>query len=96
MKPVLVTWEDASVDPDGPWVDQEACHPMPAKIFQQLGFLLEDSDECIVLTHAMEGPGKGLMASRERIPRGMVRSVIFLAPEVIAPSKLKGPRRSSK
>jgi hypothetical protein len=76
-----VEWEDAWVDADGPWVDQEACKPMEAKIFRQLGFLLEDNDDCIVLTHAMEGPGKGLMASRERIPRGMVRSITELAPK---------------
>lgn len=81
MRPVIVEWEDASVDADGPWVDQEACHPMQPKLFKQLGFLLEDTAECIVLTHAMEGPGKGLMASRERIPRGMVRSITELAPK---------------
>ncbi len=54
---------------------------MKAKLFQQVGFIIEDNDECIVLTHAMEGPGKGLMASPERIPRGMVRSITELAPK---------------
>lgn len=81
MRPVIVEWEDASVHPEGPWVDQETCLPMQAKLFKQLGFLLEDNDLCIVLTHAMEGPGKGLMASPERIPRGMVRSITELAPK---------------
>lgn len=75
---VLIHWEDASVEDAGPWVVQEDAKPMPPKIFAQVGFLLEDTDAAVVLTHAMETPGKGLMASRERIPRGMVRSITYL------------------
>lgn len=78
---MLVEWEDAHVETEGPWVWQEEAKPMQPKVFQQVGFLLEDDLDCIVLTHAMEGPGKGLMASRERIPRGMVRSITELAPK---------------
>jgi hypothetical protein len=76
---VLLVWEDAHQEAEGPWVWQEEAKPMLPKIFHQVGFLLEDTPECVVLTHAMEGPGKGLMATRERIPRGMVRSITDLA-----------------
>lgn len=81
MRPVLLVWEDASVEDVGPWVDQEDCKPLAPKVFHQLGFLLEETPEHVILTHAMEGPGKGLMASRERIPRGMVRSITDLGPK---------------
>ena len=84
-RPVLVEWEDASVEDIGPWVDQENAKPLPVKVFKQVGFLLEDTPECIVLTCAMERLGSGLMASRERIPRGMVRSIVDLAPAAVKP-----------
>jgi hypothetical protein len=77
---VMIQWEDASVEDCGPWVVQEDAKPMPVKLFHQVGFLLEDTPECVVMTCAMEEPGKGLMASRERIPRGMVRSIVDLVP----------------
>ncbi len=86
-RPVLVEWEDASVEDIGPWVDQENAKPLVAKVFRQVGFLLEDTPECIVLTCAMERLGSGLMASRERIPRGMVRSIVDLAPAAAKPSR---------
>jgi hypothetical protein len=80
MNVVLVEWEDASTDDEGPWVRVEGAQPIPAKVFLQVGFLLEDTPEAIVLTAAVEPAGKGLMASRERIPRGMVRSITVLSP----------------
>lgn len=88
---VLCTWEDASQEGCGPWVSQEDAKPMAATIFHQVGFILEDTPECVVLTCAMEEPGKGLMASRERIPRGMVRSIVDLVP-----AAAKSPARSKR
>lgn len=84
---VAVVWEDAHTESDGPWVWQAEAKPLTAKIFHQVGFLLEDTPECIVLTCAMEPTGQGLMASRERIPRGMVRSIVDLAPAAAKPSR---------
>ena len=86
---VWVVWEDASVEDIGPWVDQENAKPMRVTLFNQVGFLLEDTPECVVLTCAMEEPGKGLMASRERIPRGMVRSLVDLVPDAVKPPARK-------
>lgn len=86
---VAVTWEDAHTESEGPWVWQKEAKPLAAKIFHQVGFLLEDTPECIVLTSAMEPGAEGLMASRERIPRGMVRSIVDLAPAAKLPAKAK-------
>ena len=77
---VLLVWEDAHTESEGPWVWQVDAKPLTPKIFHQVGFLLEDTPECVVLTSAMEPNASGLMAARERIPRGMVRSITDLAP----------------
>jgi hypothetical protein len=82
---VLLSWEDASCEGSGPWVSQEDAPPMRVVIFHQVGFVLEDTPECIVLTCAMENRPDGLMASRERIPRGMVRSIVDLVPDAAKP-----------
>lgn len=85
----LVSWEDASQEGSGPWVSQEDAPPMRIVIFHQVGFILEDSPECIVMTCAMENRPDGLMASRERIPRGMVRSIVNLIADTTKPAVKK-------
>lgn len=75
--PVLVEWEDASVLDTETWVDRASAKEARATIFSQVGFLLEDTKEHIVLTCTM---GDTLMGARTRIPRGMVRSITPLAP----------------
>lgn len=69
---VLVEWEDASVVDDSTWVAKKnmpEAHPI---IFQQVGWLLEWTPAHLVMTEAM---GDEMMAARNRIPSGMVRSV---------------------
>jgi hypothetical protein len=73
-----VEWEDAVAEA-GPWVDRNS-PPMTPKVFLQVGWLLEDTRDAIVLTHAVEPDGTGLVAARERIPRGMVRKIRALTP----------------
>lgn len=73
----MVEWEDASVLDTETWVDRASMPEAKATIFSQVGFLLEDTDEHVVLTCTM---GDLLIGQRTRIPRGMVRSVTPLAP----------------
>ncbi len=68
---VLVEWEDATQLDAGPWADNEPVAYKP-KVFQQVGFLLSDTAEGVILTHAWSD---NLVATRDQIPRGMVRSV---------------------
>lgn len=80
MKLVLVIWEDASQEA-GPWVAMPASAPMAPRVFKQVGWLTSMTRKEIVLTQAIEDiqAGEvGLMAARERIPRGMVRSITEL------------------
>lgn len=75
--PVLVEWEDASVLDNETWVARASAPEAKATIFSQVGFLLEDTPEHVVITCTM---GDTLMGARTRIPRGMVRSITPLAP----------------
>lgn len=77
LQAVCVVWEDASVLDSETWVDRASMPEAKATIFSQVGFLLEDTKDHIVLTCTM---GDRLIGSRTRIPRGMVRSVTPLAP----------------
>lgn len=90
MKPVLIVWEDASAE-SGPWVHADEAGSMPIKVFHQVGWLLSMTSTEVVLSQAIEPDGKGLMAARERIPAGMIRSIVELTPG--EPVKL--PRRKS-
>lgn len=71
---VLVEWEDATQLDSGPWADNETPAYTP-KLFQQVGFLLSDTPEGVILTHAWSD---NLVATRDQIPRGMVRSIQHL------------------
>lgn len=78
MKAVCVVWEDASTEP-GTWIYVEGATPLQAKVFSQIGWLHSEDEHCVVLTSAVDEEGS-VMAARERIPRGMVRSITELAP----------------
>lgn len=69
---VLVEWEDASVADDGTWVSKKDLPEAKPVIFQQAGWLLEWTEQHLLLTEAL---GDELMAARNRIPAGMVRAV---------------------
>jgi hypothetical protein len=85
---VLIHWEDASVVDDDTWVQS---HNMPAAspvMFQQVGWLLEMTKEHVVLSACI---GADMMSARDRIPRGMVRSITVFDP--MAGQPYKAPRR---
>lgn len=73
---VLVEWEDASATDDSTWVDRSSAPAMPAVIFQQVGWLLEQTDEHLIMTCALS---EKMMAARDRIPAGMVKRIVPLS-----------------
>jgi hypothetical protein len=72
---VAVTWEDASAD-GGAWVDNKD-HAYTPKMFVTVGFLLYDGDDGITLTNSWS---EDMVAARDRIPRGMIHSLVVLEP----------------
>lgn len=70
----LIEWEDATLRDLGTWVDNE---PMAyeAKLFLQVGFVLHDDAEGVIITSAWS-PDK--IAPRDQIPRGMIRKMTYL------------------
>ena len=68
---VLVEWEDATQLDAGPWASNEPVDYKP-KVFQQVGFLISDTPDGVILTHAWSDD---LVAARDQIPRGMIRSI---------------------
>lgn len=73
---VLVEWEDASATDEHTWLDRETAAPMPAVVFQQVGWLIEQTDSHVILTCALSDK---MMAARDRIPAGMVRKIVALS-----------------
>ncbi|MEJ7932595.1 hypothetical protein WG922_21675 [Ramlibacter sp. AN1015] len=71
---VLIEWEDATLRDLGTWVDNEPIK-YEAKMFVQVGFLLSDTDEGVIITSAWS-PEK--IAPRDQIPAGMIRRKVFL------------------
>lgn len=70
----MVEWEDASLLDTEPWVDNEE-QKYDAKLFLQVGFVLYDGKEGVILTAAWS-PDK--IATREQIPRGMIRKITYI------------------
>lgn len=75
---VCVTWEDARTIDAGPWTDNAPTKFKP-HIVQQVGYLMQQSDEGIILTQAWHPE---IIAARDQIPAGMIRSVTFLTERV--------------
>lgn len=68
---VLITWEDAcNLDTDA-WADNNPVKYEP-QLFQQVGFLLHECKEGVIITSAWS---VDKVAPRDQIPRGMIRSV---------------------
>jgi len=88
MKMVRVEWEDASIADEGTWVAREGLAPAHVVIFSQVGYLLGISPTEVLLTAAVSDT---LIAPRDRIPLGMIQSIVELTPG--EPVKL--PRRKS-
>lgn len=74
---VLVQWEDAKVVDDSAWVENKD-HDYKPHIVYQTGFLLADTPEGVILTQAWN---PSLVGARDQIPRGMIRSVVYLHPK---------------
>ncbi len=68
---VAVVWEDAQVMDDGAWVEN-ANHDYKPYLVYQVGFLLSDTPEGLILSQAWNPK---MVGARDQIPRGMVRSV---------------------
>lgn len=89
---VLVEWEDASQVDEGPWVQRSGAEAPTAVLFKTAGWLLELTRSHVVLTATM---GDHLMAPRDRIPRGMVRSIhVFDAADGKPMQPIKRKRRT--
>lgn len=73
---VCVCWEDAKVKDSGPWAENRD-HTYEKHLVFQVGFLLSDTDDGLILT---QGWHPELVAARDQIPRGMVRSITYLEP----------------
>lgn len=77
---VLVEWEDAKLlDNETTWVSADTKSEYSPLIVRQVGFVLEDSEQGLILTHALSD---AVMAPRDQIPRSMIRRIV----------KLKTPR----
>lgn len=71
---VLVLWEDAcNLDTDA-WADNNPVKYEP-KLFHQVGFLLYDGKEGVIITSAWS---LDKVAPRDQIPRGMIRKITKL------------------
>lgn len=69
---VLVAWEDAKVISDGGvWMTNRELHYDP-HIFWQVGFLIKDDKQGIILGEAWHAE---LIGNPTQIPRGMIRSI---------------------
>jgi hypothetical protein len=75
----LVVWEDATQLADGAWMDTNHIKIMKEyspKLFSQVGFVIKDFPEGIILTEAWNAT---LVANPTQIPRGMIRSIEYLS-----------------
>lgn len=78
-KIALVVWEDATQLADGAWMDANHIKIMKEyspKLFSQVGFVIKDFPEGIILTEAWNAT---LVANPTQIPRGMIRSIEYLS-----------------
>ncbi len=86
----LVEWEDASIVDDATWVDRADMPPAHPIVFQQVGWLLEVTSDHVVMTACVSD---GIISARDRIPRGMVRSITKLDPAFGEPYKMPRKRK---
>ena len=75
MKLVHVVWEDATELDDTPWTWHEDSFVYTSVLVNQVGFLLYDGPEGIVITDAYIDTQ---VSRRNQIPRGMIKELKFL------------------
>ena len=73
---VAIVWEDAKQIDGGPWAEN-AKHDYQSHLVHQVGFLLAHTDQGVILTQAWH---PDLVAARDQIPLGMIRSMTVLEP----------------
>jgi len=76
MKPVYVIWEDASELDVTAWTEHDEGFIYAPVLCTQVGFVLYDGPEGIILTEAFTSNGE--VARRNQIPRGMIRRIEWL------------------
>jgi hypothetical protein len=76
MKPVYVIWEDASELDVTAWAEHDEGFIYTPVLCTQVGFVLYDGPEGIILTEAFTSNGE--VARRNQIPRGMIRRIEWL------------------
>lgn len=77
MKLVCCVWEDASVVDSDTWVAREGMKDAEPVIFHQVGYVVSLTPTELVLTACVS---KDSIAARDRIPAGMIRSLVELDP----------------
>ncbi len=76
MKLAYVVWEDAAELDETPWALHDECFTYDPVLCKQVGFVVYDGPEGIVLTEAVIGDVT--VARRNQIPKGMIRSLTWL------------------
>ncbi len=76
MKLVYVVWEDATELDVTAWAEHEDDFEYTPVYCKQVGFLLYDGPEGIVVTNGVIEDGT--VARRNQIPRGMIRRIEWL------------------
>lgn len=71
----LIEWEDARVLDDSHWVGVTETSTYTPLIMKTLGYLLYDGPEGVIVTSTISD---NCFATRDQIPRGMIRSIIEL------------------
>jgi hypothetical protein len=76
MKLVYVVWEDASELDVTAWAVHEEEFEYSPVLCKQVGFVLYDGPEGLVITNGVIADGT--VARRNQIPRGMIRRIEWL------------------
>lgn len=77
MNLVVITWEDACEVDNSPWAYLEDTE-YDCKTVVQVGWVLDDNDKYIVLTHAHT---QGQVARRNLIPKSSIKKIVTLSYE---------------
>lgn len=73
---VLCVWEDAKSIDDGVWAENKD-HTYKTHLVHQVGYLLAHTEQGVILSSAWHPE---LVACRDQIPLGMIRSMQILEP----------------
>lgn len=77
MKMAFVLWEDAADLDSTPWTEHEEGFIYEPVLVEQIGYVLYDGPEGIVLTSSVF-IDKTTVGCRTQIPRGMIRNITII------------------